>query len=227
MKLKWLDSPIPERWLLFVFVLLTLALAFGSFATRPARPAEPQTIPTPTYTVTAPTYKGAKDTLTVTTTVKPNNLPAGAVARWVTTVQPVILVIHFDGEIFVFPFAGPQPNPNPVPPPPPPPPPPPVPTELWGVVVEETAQRTPAQAIVLASPKVRELFKGFRVCDPVPGPVPSELQPYVKRVDEAKLKKPVLFVADSKGTVFYEGSLPEMIGAMTALVDKIKKGGKP
>lgn len=212
-------------------VLWSLALAglgLILFLAAEAQPAEPRAIPTPTYSTTA-TYAGKGDTLTVTQTVRPNNLPATVRSWWVTTVVPIIHVVVDGDQLFVFPYLGPAPGPNPKPDPKPDPKPapPPVPTELWAIIVEETAQRTPQQAIVLASPKVRAMFKGVRVCDPVPGPVPNELKPYTDRVDAANLKKPVLFLTDLKGTIFFEGPLPETIPAVEALVDRIKKGMKP
>jgi len=212
-------SPLPERWLVAVFVLLTMALALGSYLAGPALPAEPTPVKWAPYP------------------------PAGEQAGWFVWLQ--------DASTWVIKIARPikpQPPPDkpqfdeaiydlvkrggPVPPPPPPPPPPPVPTELWAIIIEESAERTPQQAIVLASPKVRAMFKGWRLFDPMksptePNPVPVELQPYVDRVNnpEAHLSKPVLFLTEPKGTVYFEGPLPETIPAIEALVGKIKKGG--
>ena len=122
---------------------------------------------------------------------------------------------------------GPIPPPPPVPPVPPipPVPPVPVPAELWCIVIEESAERTPQQGIVLASPKVRGLFPaagGFRLVDK-DSKVDNALQPYLDRAKGQKL--PITFLVDPKGQVYYEGTLPATVDAMTALVDKIKKGG--
>jgi hypothetical protein len=113
------------------------------------------------------------------------------------------------------------------------PPPPPVPTELWAIIIEESAERTPQQAIVIASPKVRALFRGWRLHDPkkdatTDNPTPVELQSYVDRVanPDAHLKKPALFVVDAQGVVYHEGALPATVAAMEVLVAKIKGGGK-
>lgn len=104
-----------------------------------------------------------------------------------------------------------------------PPLPPPVPSELWGVVIEETTERTPQQAIVLASPEVRALFdKGeFRVIDD-DTPVGADLRPYLDRAKGKKL--PQLYLVDSKGTVCYEGPLPATVAEMKSLVAKYKPG---
>ena len=122
---------------------------------------------------------------------------------------------------------GPIPPPPPVPPVPPipPVPPVPVPAELWCIVIEESAERTPEHGIVLASPKVRGLFPaagGFRLVDK-DSKVDNALQPYLDRAKGQKL--PITFLVDPKGQVYYEGTLPATVDAMTALVDKIKKGG--
>jgi hypothetical protein len=97
---------------------------------------------------------------------------------------------------------------------------------LWAIVVEESAERTPAQGIVLASPKVRALFPaagGFRLVDK-DSKVDAALQPYVDRAKGQKL--PVCFLVAPTGQVYYEGALPATVDAMTALVAKIKGGAK-
>jgi hypothetical protein len=105
---------------------------------------------------------------------------------------------------------------------------------LFGVVVKETKERTPAQAVVILSPKVDMLFtatKGtLQTCDPWDdagkvrdlGPA---LNPYVKRAIELKVK-PAFFVVAPDGTVFSEGPLPAKVADVEALMAKILKGGK-
>jgi hypothetical protein len=116
---------------------------------------------------------------------------------------------------------GPQPEPDPQPDPKPDPP--PVPTELWAILVEESAERTPAQSIVLGSPEVRGLFPGrFRILDK---DIKSNLQTYIDRSKGKQL--PVLFLVDKGGTIYYEGALPPTVAEMVALVKKYKPGAKP
>jgi len=139
--------------------------------------------------------------------------------------------IVFDGQPI-----PPGPTPPPVPPVPPPVPPPiPVPTVLFGIVVEETKERTPAQAVVLTSPKVDALFaanKGsFRIVD---GWKPDgtkrdhgpALNKYRDRSDELKVR-PMLFVVDPPGFVYAEVKLPAKVADVEVLVGKIRKGEKP
>lgn len=121
---------------------------------------------------------------------------------------------------------SPEPGPNPVPPPPPPPP--PIPTKLFAIIVEETKDRTPDQAVVLLSPEVRALFEKFETIDPTndegkPNPIPVDKVPYVERAKGDKL--PVMFITDGKSTVFYEGTIPTTIADVKSLVEKIKKEG--
>lgn len=126
------------------------------------------------------------------------------------------------------PDPDPDPDPDPLPPP----------TNLWGIVVEESLNRTPEHAAVYASPAVRALFdnKRFRVLDKDP-PVSPDMEPYRKRavlkvcptgVCPSTLKDfpPVLFLAGQNGTIYYEGSVPNSIAGMVELVERIKGGGK-
>jgi len=129
------------------------------------------------------------------------------------------------------PTPGPTPNPTPDPAPTPTPTPTPVAADLWGVVVEESRNRTAEQAQVLASPEVRKLFKDehLRVVDPIgddgkPVEVAADMKPYVQRAVGQKVAW--LFLTDTKGEVLYEGELPATVAAMKALVAKHKaKGG--
>lgn len=128
---------------------------------------------------------------------------------------------------------GTAPIPPPAPPPPKPEPPPkPKPTTLWGIVLEESSTRTPAQASVILAPKVAELFKPdkgqLRVIDPWDGSkikagVEIAIKPYAERADTLKIR-PALFVVDPSGVVYYEGKLPEKVAEVEALVAKIRRG---
>jgi hypothetical protein len=111
----------------------------------------------------------------------------------------------------------------------------PPPAELWGIVVEETSQRTPQQAVVLSSPVVRALFKegAFRIVDPKRGDtevdVSPDMKPYVERCKDQTgqwLPLPILFLVDKPGRVYFEGALPANVPAMVALVNKHKGGGQ-
>jgi hypothetical protein len=135
-----------------------------------------------------------------------------------------VLPLAFEGA------PGPTPGPTPVPPTPIPPtpiPPPTPPADLWGVVVEESSARTPAQGIVLLSPKVRALFRPqeFRLLDKDP-PATPDMQPWINLAKAKGLTLPVLFLFDSKGVVYYQGDLPATVAAMETLVGKIKTGGQ-
>jgi hypothetical protein len=116
------------------------------------------------------------------------------------------------------PFPNPDPNPDPNPTPD---------VNLWGVVVEETSERTPAQAVILTSQPVRELFAGtrFRVLDK-DQVVPDSLKPYIARAKvltaDGKKKLPLLFLVAQSGAVLYEDALPADVAATTALVNKHK-----
>jgi hypothetical protein len=137
--------------------------------------------------------------------------------------------IVFDGQPI-----PPGPTPPPVPPIPPVPPPVPVPTTLVGIVIEETKERTPAQAVVLLSPKVGALFKAdggqFRIVDPWDDAgnrrdVGVAMRPYVVRAEALKIK-PCLFIVSPDGVVYSEGLLPAKVADVEALVAKIRKGDK-
>lgn len=110
---------------------------------------------------------------------------------------------------------------GPVPPPPPPPPPP---TELWGIVVEESSQRTAGQAAIITSTEIRDLLgkDNFRVVDK-DSEVQADMKPYVDRAKTRKL--PQLFLVDKMGYVFFEGDLPADKAATAALIRKFKPGG--
>jgi len=108
----------------------------------------------------------------------------------------------------------------PVPPEPPKPEPAP-PGPLFGIVIEESSQRTPCQATVMAAPAVRALFTGgLRIVDK---DAPAGLDKWVQA--SAGQLLPVLFLTDKKGTVFYKGALPATVPAFEKLVAE-KRGGK-
>jgi hypothetical protein len=113
--------------------------------------------------------------------------------------------------------ASPNPSPSPAPKPTPV-------ANLWGIVIEESSQRTAEQAVVLTSAKIRDLFTdgGFRVVDQDTNAM-SDVKPYQERAKGQKL--PVLYLVDTNGTIYYEGSLPTNVAAMEVLVGKYKKGG--
>jgi len=126
------------------------------------------------------------------------------------------------------PTPNPNPNPNPTPNPNPNPLPPSV---LWAVVVEETADQTPEQALVINSTKLRSLFPEdhFKVVDPLVNgvrvPVSSDLTPFVDRAMLLKDKWPMLFLSSPTGDVYYEGPVPNTEVEFESLVAKYMKGG--
>ncbi len=212
-----------------------LTAAVLLWAAGRAQGQAPKAIPVPIYKIET-AYSGTGKELVETRKIVCTNMPATAAETWYRNVLPPIHVVYEGGQFYFFPWqGGPSPNPDPKPDPKPDPDPLPVPTELWCIVIEESAKRTPQQGIVLASPKVRSLFPaagGFRLFDPKndkgeDNPAPEELKLYVARVETGTLAKPVCFLVDPKGQVYYEGTLPPTVDAMTVLVDKIKKGGKP
>lgn len=127
-------------------------------------------------------------------------------------------------RVDVKPSPKPEPKPEPKPTPPPEPKPVPVPpSELWGIVIEESANRTPEQAEVLVSLQVRGLFPDgkFQIFDPVkedgtPATPPPDLQPYVARARGKESSWPMLFLVAPNGDVKYEGPMPATVAAMVA-----------
>lgn len=90
---------------------------------------------------------------------------------------------------------------------------------VQAIVVEESADRTPAHAAVILSPEVRGLVKSFRVIDD-DQKVSPDLQPYL---DAAKTKPlPVLYLVRPSGRIAYEGPLPPDVPATKALVQKFQ-----
>lgn len=91
----------------------------------------------------------------------------------------------------------------------------PRPTVLRAIIVEESADRTPDLAVVLASMEVRGLFEEFRLIDP---DTPSDLQQYVDRTTSL----PTLFIVDPDNKIWYEGEVPLTVQAWRSLVAEIK-----
>jgi len=113
---------------------------------------------------------------------------------------------------------GPEPDPDPSPEPEPDPDPP---AELWGIVVEESGERTAQQAIVLADPEVRALFRSsrFRIVDQ--DEAAADMRSYVRRAKDEGMKLPALFLVAPEGTVHYEGDLPATPAVMSTLIRTI------
>lgn len=206
--------------------LVTLGMAVG------AKPADP--VPWPIFRVT---LEGPR------LIVEPANLPVNTTAWWSIVAQSdkaidLYLNAAHEGKgysiRYTLPLGGqpgpqPKPEPQPDPKPKPDPNPQPVPQKLACVVVEESKARTPEQGIVLASPKVRALFKGsdFRIYDPVADSgqwrvPPTDLAPYVERAKGKTL--PQVYLVDEKGIIRYENGLPKTVADFEALVESILKG---
>jgi hypothetical protein len=129
------------------------------------------------------------------------------------------------------PEPGPDPKPDPKPDPVPP-----KPETLWGIVVEESLDRTPDHAAVYASPDVRGLFdwRRFRVLDK-DGPVTEDMEPYRLRALAVngcetgdcplapRAFRPVLFLAGQDGKLYYEGTPPATVADMVALFKRITR----
>lgn len=120
---------------------------------------------------------------------------------------------------------GPSPNPDPDPDPNPP-------VTIRAVVIEESKERTPEQAIVLASEKVRASFPGgFRLVDPLVDEkkvtVPDDVKGWVEKAIPKRKSWPYLFIVNEKNKPVYQGALPKTIAEMDKIVEKVKKGGRP
>ena len=120
-------------------------------------------------------------------------------------------------------------GPGPDPPPPPPPPPTDV---LWVLVVEESSQRTPEQAAVLVSPKVRAWFaadedRHWRLVDrdvlDEHGNVPEDLARWIKMAEGLTL--PRVFLINETGGLVDQVPLPATPEAMLDLLKQyVPKG---
>ena len=188
-------------------VLLGLLLG-ASFTAAPAAVQGQDGIPTGT-TFDVPFVVGGKAVVAVA------EISTGGSLR--------VIYVSTDGKIkFAYYTLTRKDSPNPNPQPDPKPDPLPPPAELLAIVVEETAERTPQQGIVLASAKLRALFpKLFRVTDKDSDS--ADVKPYIERAKGKTL--PMLWLVDAKGTVYFEGALPATVAAFEALHAK-HKGAK-
>jgi hypothetical protein len=146
------------------------------------------------------------------------------ICTWIANGRPKAATYWFayrlDGEI------GPDPKPEPDPKPTPEP----LPVaQVWLVVVEETAQRTAPQAVILASPKVRTAVDGRIMLLDQSWTLPDSRQSYL---DAAKGKAlPFMFLApgDPQTTpaskAVFSGPLPVAVEEMVLLIGKWQKGG--
>jgi hypothetical protein len=120
---------------------------------------------------------------------------------------------------------GATPTPSPTPGPSPAPTPVPVAQTLWITVIEESAQRTPAQAAVITSKAVADLVKAkshhWRVADQnakdESGAVPADLAGYIQH---AAGKLPYIALTDQAGKIIYEGALPATEAELVSLLKK-------
>lgn len=139
-------------------------------------------------------------------------LITGVVIDWeARRVRPLSKTVVVKGD----PQPDPQPDPEPGPAPA---------RELWAVVVEESSQRTPAQARVILSARVRGSFKAgrFKVADrdvlDRGGQMPSDMVFYIGHAAGKPL--PRLYLVDEKEHCWFQGDMPETVDAMVALVSK-------
>ncbi len=97
-------------------------------------------------------------------------------------------------------------------------------SELWGVIIEESSQRTADQAAVLTSRAVRVAFEEgrLRVADQHvvdrDGKPPAGLEDWLELAKPKPL--PWLFLLGAEGVLLYQGPLPETVKDMLALVGK-------
>ncbi len=124
---------------------------------------------------------------------------------------------------------GPTPEPKPQPDPKPTPEPVPV-AQVWLLVVEETSQRTAPQAVVLASPKVRESVAGRIMLLDQSWALPDARQSYLDAAKGKTLPQMFLVPGDPQTTpaskAVYSGALPVAVEEMVLLIGKWQKGGK-
>lgn len=141
------------------------------------------------------------------------NCPAGAYTVHRVGSKVSSLAITIGGKV----QPTPSPTPTPEPTPQPEPQPKPKPAELWGIVIEESSQRTPQQAAVLLSTDVRKLFgEGlFRVIDKDTN-VDPRYAPYLQKSVGQSLPK--LWLVDAAGEVYFSGTLPSSVADMANLV---------
>jgi hypothetical protein len=152
------------------------------------------------------------------------------ICTWIANGRPKAATYWFayklDGDIG--PDPKPEPDPKPTPDPKPQPDPLPV-AQVWLLVVEETAQRTAPQAVILASPKVRTAVDGRVALLDQSWTLPDARQSYL---DAAKGKAlPLMFLApgDPQTTpaskAVFTGPLPVAVEEMVLLIGRWQKGG--
>jgi len=108
-----------------------------------------------------------------------------------------------------------------------PPPPPPV-SELWGIVIYESADIDDYGAEVakiLASQEIRSINKfHFLIFDDdikdKSGQVPEKIKPLINAVNDNNLEEPHLFLIDQDGNLVYNTKLPDNISATIELIKK-------
>lgn len=119
---------------------------------------------------------------------------------------------------------GPMPEPEPQPDPEPLPP--PLPKKLTVVLIEETADRTPALGAMLLDPKLHAWFdaaasRRFRPFDD--DQVPNDVR---KWVELAAGRLPYLILHDETGQVLHEGKAPDTTAAFLALLNRYAPNGQ-
>lgn len=92
------------------------------------------------------------------------------------------------------------------------------------IIITESEDRTPEQAIVLASQEIRRLFdQGEWLLIDQDTTVIGELADFVSRAKMIGL--PVIFLLDQDRKTIYEGALPETVESFVSVVNKAQKGG--
>jgi len=99
----------------------------------------------------------------------------------------------------------------------------PKPTTLSALIVEETEERTPEQAVLILSPETRKLFENgrFMVVDQ-DVPATGRLVDLIVRAKELGL--PTVFFLNQENALVYEGPLPKSLSEFEALVKTVSGG---
>lgn len=92
---------------------------------------------------------------------------------------------------------------------------------LSAVVIEESKDRTPPQAMVLLSTKFRALFTSFRLIDKDNAYVNDDEKPLIQEAVEKK-QLPMLFLLDENGKRRYAGPLPQTVDDAEKLANGLK-----
>jgi len=211
------------------FVLILLAAFLGDTSPRP----KPQPSPAPNQEIVAPDNTPLPDAAirhiwvtdsagaVLDTAAEKPLIEASKVSFGSYTVH-VLSNKLTETTITVGGTPTPTPGPEPKPDPKPEPQPTPKPTaDLWGIVIEESSQRTPQQAAVLASTELRAMFTGkqFRVIDKDTNTDP-QFGKYIQQSVGQKL--PLLWLVTPTGDVLFQGELPTTSAAAVDLVKKWK-----